>query len=292
MAEILNGKKLSRAIQTELAERISAFAQESGVVPKLAAILVGDDPASQVYVRNKQRACKRAGIASELFRMNADTSEQELLDTITKLNESPSVHGLLVQLPLPNGINEQRVLDAVSPLKDVDAFHPENVGLISQERPRFLPCTPHGVIQILHRNKIDVVGKHVVIVGRSNIVGRPLAMMMSLSQSNCGAESCNATVTVCHSKTKDLASFTRQADVLVAAVGRPKFISKDMIKAGAVVIDVGINRTEEGLVGDVDFDGASEVASYITPVPGGVGPMTVTMLLENTLTAAKLQSNN
>ena len=205
-----------------------------------------------------------------------------------KLNGDDSVSGILVQLPLPKQIDEQRVLDAVSPWKDVDAFHPENVGLLSQGRPRFLPCTPHGVQQLLHRYQIETTGKHVVVVGRSEIVGKPLASMLVQKNSGLGATAANATVTLCHSRTHDLASVTKQADILVAAIGKAKFVTADMVKPGAVVVDVGINRTDDGLVGDVDFDAVAEVASYITPVPGGVGPLTIAMLLRNTLTASSL----
>ena len=290
MAQLLNGKAIAKQIQQEIKSEVAEFSQSHGVVPTLAAVLVGDDPASQVYVRNKERACEKAGLGSRLHRLAGDTTEAALLALVEQLNRDPSVHGILIQLPLPGQIDSQRVLDAVSPLKDVDAFHPENVGLISQGRPRFLPCTPHGVQQILHRNGISTIGKHVVIVGRSNIVGRPLALMLSQSNSTCGAEMANATVTLCHSKSNHLSEITGLADILVAAVGRSEFITGEMIKDGAVVVDVGINRTEQGLVGDVEFSAAEKVASYITPVPGGVGPMTVTMLLYNTLQAARLQT--
>jgi len=290
MAQLLDGKAIAKQIQQEIKAEVAEFSRLSGVTPTLAAVLVGDNPASQVYVRNKEQACGRAGIVSQLYRLSADTTEKELLELVKRLNQDASVHGILVQLPLPKQIDSQRVLDAISPLKDVDAFHPENVGLISQGRPRFLPCTPHAVQQILHRNGITTIGKHVVIVGRSNIVGRPLALMLSQADSTCGAELANATVTLCHSKSNHLAENTALADILVAAVGRPEFITGEMIKDGAVVVDVGINRTEKGLVGDVEFSSAEKVASYITPVPGGVGPMTVTMLLYNTVQAARLQT--
>ncbi len=288
-ARILDGKSLANSIQDEIRGRVAEFIEEDGFVPRLATVLVGDDPASQVYVRNKQKACERVGMESELIRLEGDTSEDDLLALITRLNRDPATHGILVQLPLPVQIQEQRILDAIHPLKDVDAFHPENVGRIAQGRPRFLPCTPHGVMQILHRNEIVTSGKHVVVIGRSEIVGKPLAMMLVQRDSHLGSGAANATVTVCHSRTADLGAFCRQADILVAAIGRANFITGEMLKPGAVVIDVGINRVDDKIYGDVDFASASEVASAITPVPGGVGRLTVTMLLENTLKAAELQ---
>lgn len=288
-ARILDGKAISAEIRAEIAADVAEFKKQFGVTPCLAAVLVGEDPASEVYVRNKQRACEKAGLQSRLQRMPGETSEAELLARVEQLNQDDEVHGILVQLPLPKQIRETRILDAVHPLKDVDAFHAENVGLVVQGRPRFLPCTPHGVLQILHRSEIPVAGKHVVVVGRSEIVGKPLANMLVQRDSHLGPQAANATVTVCHSRTTDLAEITRLADILVAAIGQARFITADMIKAGAVVIDVGINRTDEGLVGDVDFEGVLDVASAVTPVPGGVGPLTVTMLLQNTLTAARIQ---
>lgn len=285
----LNGKSLATQMQAELATEVAAFVATTQVTPKLAAVLVGEDPASQVYVRNKQRACEKAGIASSLHRLAAETSEAELLTLIADLNQDPATHGILIQLPLPKGIGATRVLDAVSPLKDVDAFHPENVGLLAQGRPRFLPCTPHGVVQILHRYGISVDGKHVVVIGRSDIVGKPLALMLMQRTSPCGSSAANATVTVCHSRTRHLAAIARQADVLVAAIGVARFVTADMVAPGATVIDVGINRTDAGLVGDVDYEAVASQAGAITPVPGGVGPMTITMLLRNTLQAARLQ---
>jgi methylenetetrahydrofolate dehydrogenase (NADP+)/methenyltetrahydrofolate cyclohydrolase len=226
-------------------------------------------------------------MASELIRLPATASEAELLAIVKELNERADVHGILVQLPLPKQINEQHVLDAVHPLKDVDCFHAENVGLLSQGRPRFLPCTPHGVTQILHRSGISVAGEHAVVVGRSEIVGKPVAMLLGAKSSALGPENCNATVTICHSRSRDLPSITRLADILVAAIGKAQFITAEMVKPGAVVIDVGINRTDAGLVGDVDYGPVSQIASAITPVPGGVGPLTIAMLMENTLSAAK-----
>ena len=289
VATILDGKGIAKQIRAELAEEANTFVQAHGVKPALAAVLVGEDPASEVYVRNKQRACDRVGLVSHLHRLPADATEQELLGLIAGLNEDASIHGILVQLPLPGHICESKVLDLIAPLKDVDAFHPENVGLVSQGRPRYLPCTPHGILQLLHRSGITVSGKHAVIVGRSDIVGKPMAMMLASRSSSTGPDGANATVTVCHSRTADLAAITRQADILIAAIGKAKFITAEMVKPGAAVIDVGINRTEEGLVGDVDFDSVKQVAGHITPVPGGVGPLTVTMLLYNTLEAAKQQ---
>lgn len=287
-AQVLDGKAIADQIQSELAEEMASFIQDSGFVPCLAAVLVGEDAASQVYVRNKRRACQRVGIDSKLHQLPDDTSEEQLLELIARLNKDHTIHGILVQLPLPDGISTVRVLDAVHPLKDVDAFHPENVGRISQGRPRFLPCTPHGIQQLLSRSDIPVAGKHAVVVGRSDIVGKPLAMLLAQRDSTRGPEAANATVTICHSRTAELPTVTRTADILVAAIGRAGFITAEMVKPGAVVIDVGINRSEEGLVGDVDFAAVSEVAGALTPVPGGVGPLTVTMLMYNTLEAARL----
>ena len=291
-AKIMDGKAISQEIQTELAAETSRFTQETGVTPCLAAVLVGADAASEVYVRNKQRACERIGLSSQLHKLPVETPQQSLLKLIAELNNDPLVHGILVQLPLPAGLDSTQILDSINPQKDVDAFHPENVGLISQGRPRFLPCTPHGVQQILDRCGIELTGKHVVIVGRSEIVGKPMAMLLLNRDSTRGPQAANATVTVCHSCTNDLAEITRTADVLIAAIGKAKFITADMVKPGAVVVDVGINRTAEGLVGDVDFDNVSTVAQHITPVPGGVGPLTVSMLMHNTLTAARIQTSN
>lgn len=287
-AQLLDGKTLARQLQDELREQVAEFVENNGITPKLAAVLVGQDPASEVYVRNKQQACERVGLESQLIRLPADVPQLDLLSTVSQLNRDDSVHGILVQLPLPAALDATRILDAIHPWKDVDAFHPENVGRLSQGRSRFLPCTPHGVLQLLHRSGLSVAGRHVVVVGRSDIVGRPLALLLGAKESHLGPEACNATVTVCHSRTPDLAVYTRQADILVAAVGRPRQITADMVKPGAVVVDVGINRVAEGLVGDVDFAGVRSVASYLTPVPGGIGPLTVTMLLYNTLHAATL----
>ena len=282
-AAIIDGKAVAADLRLTLAEDVSKFVEATNVQPHLAALLVGEDPASAVYVRNKQRACDKAGIRSTLHRLPAEITEEGLPTLITQLNDDPTVHGILVQLPLPGHIQEQVVLDAVTPLKDVDCFHPENVGLMVQGRPRFLPCTPHGVQQLLLTSGTQVAGAHAVVLGRSEIVGKPMAMMLVQR-----GEAANATVTVCHSRTAGLAEITRQADIIVAAIGKPRFVTADMVKPGAVIIDVGINRVDDKLVGDVDYEPVAEVASAITPVPGGVGPMTIAMLLQNTLTAAKL----
>ncbi len=284
-AILLDGKALAEKIRAEIAVEVCEFTRRTGVKPCLAAVLVGEDPASQVYVRSKQNACEKNGLTSRLHRLAAETSTDDLLALIGQLNSDATVHGILVQLPLPKGIDTTRVLDAVLPHKDVDAFHPENVGRIVQGRPLFLPCTPHGIQQILLRHHIPTAGAHVVVVGRSEIVCKPIAMM--LVQKGAGGD---ATVTVCHSRSRDLPSITRLADILIVAIGRAKFVTAEMVKPGATVIDVGINRTDQGLVGDVDFQPVSQVAGYITPVPGGVGPLTITMLLQNTLLAAKLQT--
>ena len=284
-AQILDGKSLAEQLRTEFKGQVTDFVVQTGVTPCLAVILVGNNSASEVYVRNKQIACEKVGVKSEMHRLSEETTETELLDIIARLNANVAVHGILVQLPLPKQMNEQNVLDAIRPDKDVDAFHSDNVGRISQGRPRFLPCTPYGIQELLLRNGIETAGKHVVIIGRSNIVGKPMALL--LVQKGKGGD---ATVTVCHSRTPNIASLTRQADILIVAIGLVKFVTADMVKPGATVIDVGMNRTEDGLVGDVDFHAVKEVAGAITPVPGGVGPLTVTMLLLNTLTAAKNQN--
>jgi len=291
MTLILDGKATAKALRQEIAGRVAIFRQKSGIQPCLAAVLVGDDPASQVYVRNKERACHEVGMVSRLIRMPVTTTQDELLQQITGLNQDAAVSGILVQLPLPAGLDSQRILDSILPLKDVDAFHPENVGLLVQDRPRFLPCTPHGVLQILKAYDISTQGKHVVVIGRSEIVGKPMAMLLVQKNGPLGAKYANATVTIGHSRSQELAQHIRQADIVVAAVGQPKMITGDMIKPGAVVIDVGINRIQTGLVGDVDYESAFPIASAITPVPGGIGPLTVAMLLDNTLKAAILQSN-
>jgi methylenetetrahydrofolate dehydrogenase (NADP+)/methenyltetrahydrofolate cyclohydrolase len=282
-ATILDGKQLAQTLRSELAEEVVEFIQNNSVVPCLAAVLVGDNPASEVYVRNKRRACETVGIESQLHRLPGDASSDDLLKLIAKLNKDAEVHGILVQLPLPPQIDKSRILSAVSPNKDVDAFHPESVGRLVQGRPRFLPCTPQGVQQLLIRSGIEIAGRHVVVLGRSEIVGRPLSIM--LSQHGPGGD---ATVTLCHSRSRDLPAITRTADILIVAIGKAKFVTAEMVKPGATVVDVGITRTEEGVVGDVDFESVSKVAGAITPVPGGVGPLTIAMLLRNTLTAAQL----
>jgi methylenetetrahydrofolate dehydrogenase (NADP+) / methenyltetrahydrofolate cyclohydrolase len=285
-AVLLDGKALAQTMQAEIAAEVAQLFQARGVRPGLAAVLVGDNPASQIYVRNKQRACEKVGIASWLHHLPASTGQQELLDLIARLNADPAVHGILVQLPLPRQINEAAVVDAVSAAKDVDGFGPESLGLLAAGRPRFLACTPHGVQQLLLRNGVPVAGAHVVIVGRSNIVGKPLALI--LMQKAAGAD---ATVTVCHSRSRDIGAITRQADIVVVAIGQARFLKADMVRPGAVVVDVGTNRLPDGkLCGDVDFEAVRQVASAITPVPGGVGPMTITMLLYNTLQSAKQSS--
>jgi methylenetetrahydrofolate dehydrogenase (NADP+)/methenyltetrahydrofolate cyclohydrolase len=284
-AEILDGKALAQAIQAEIAAEAARLVAQGGVKPTLAAVLVGNDPASEVYVRNKRRACQQAGLDSRLHHLSADTTTDDLLRLVEELNSDPTVHGVLVQLPLPRQVDTAAVLRAVSPLKDVDCFHPENVGLLVQGQPRFVPGTPAGVQQILLRSSVETAGKHAVVLGRSEIVGKPLANL--LMQRGPGGD---ATVTVCHSRSRDVPGITRTADILVAAIGRPKFVTAEMVKPGAVVIDVGINRTPKGIVGDVDYEAVRHVASKITPVPGGVGPLTVAMLLSNTLLAARQQA--
>lgn len=287
-AQLIDGKGKAARMNMELAAKVATFVEQTGVKPHLAAVLVGDDPASAVYVRNKQRSCEKAGIESTLHKLGAETTQTELLDLVAKLNADPGVHGILIQLPLPKQIEEQVILDSVTPIKDVDCFHPENVGLMVQGRPRFLPCTPAGSHLLIEETGIEIRGAHAVVIGRSEIVGKPMGMMLVQKGKNA-----DATVTFAHSRTKDLAAIARQADILVAAVGRPHMVTADMVKPGACVIDVGINRLPDGrLVGDVDFDAVKEVAGFITPVPGGVGPMTIALLLENTLTAARLQTTH
>jgi methylenetetrahydrofolate dehydrogenase (NADP+)/methenyltetrahydrofolate cyclohydrolase len=282
-ARLLDGKQLAQTLRTNLAGEVAEFTRLTGIRPGLAAVLVGDNHPGQVYVRNKRKACESVGIESWLHELPSAATQEELLALIQHLNASPQVHGILVQLPLPPGIEESAVVDAVLPLKDVDGFGPVNLGLLLAGRPRFLACTPLGVLKILSSFDIEVKGRHVVVVGRSNIVGKPLAVMLS-------QKGVDATVTVCHSRTPCVADFTRQADIVVMAIGQPRYLRTDMVKPGAVVIDVGTNRLPDGsLVGDVDFEGVRAVASAITPVPGGVGPMTIAMLLHNTLQAARLQ---
>ena len=279
MAEILDGKKVSQKVKDALKEETKAFFEKYGIRPGLAVVIVGDDPASRVYVNSKKKACEEIGYYSEEHALSKDTTESELLSLVEKLNGDGKIHGILVQLPLPGHIDEEKIINAISPKKDVDAFHPVNVGKIMIGNFDFLPCTPAGVMELLDEANIDLTGKNCVVIGRSNIVGKPQAMLLLHK---------DATVTICHSKTKNLKEITKNADVLIAAVGRAKMVTADYVKKGAVVIDVGMNRLEnKKLAGDVDFDSVKDVASYITPVPGGVGPMTIAMLMKNTFTAAK-----
>lgn len=279
MAKIIDGKAISATIRSEIKVETQEFIEKTGVTPGLAVIIVGNDPASQVYVRNKRRACEEVGFYSEAYELPEETTQEELNSLVDKLNADNKIHGILCQLPLPKHLNETEVLLRISPDKDVDAFHPYNVGKIMIGDYSFLPCTPAGVMALLERSNIDINGKECVVVGRSNIVGKPQAMLLLHA---------NGTVTVCHSRTKNLADVCRRADILVAAIGKADFFTGDMIKEGAVVIDVGMNRRADGkLTGDVDFASVEPKASYITPVPGGVGPMTITMLMKNTLTSAK-----
>lgn len=294
-AKIIDGKAIAEQIQQEVAQEVKEL-KGKGIIPKLSTILVGEDPASQVYVRNKGMSCQKVGMASDQHTLPETTSEDDLLALIETLNQDKAVNGILVQLPLPKQIDEQKVLNTILPKKDVDGFHPMNVGRFfvkksfsdMEKEGLFLPCTPHGVIELLLRSGVEISGAEAVVLGRSNIVGKPVAMLL-LSK--------NATVTICHSKTKDLASVCRQADILIAAIGQPEFVTSDMVKEGVVVIDVGVNRVDDPsspkgfrLVGDVRFDEVKEKSSAITPVPGGVGPMTITMLLVNTIKAAKNQA--
>ena len=280
MAQIIDGKKIAAEVRERIAADTRAFSGKYGFVPGLAVVIVGEDPASQVYVRNKGKACAEVGFYSEIHRMATDTTMEELLAKIEALKNDPRIHGILVQMPLPAHLDEKTVIDAIPPEKDVDAFHLVNTGRIMRGDYHFLPCTPAGVMEMLRHENIDAAGKECVVVGRSNIVGKPMAMLLLHA---------NGTVTICHSRTKNLAEVTRRADILVVAIGKADFITGDMVKEGAVVIDVGMNRRADGkLTGDVDFASVEPKASAITPVPGGVGPMTITMLLENTLTAARI----
>lgn len=275
-ARIIDGKGIAQEIRAELAKKVAEMTTQ-GNQPGLAVVLVGDDPASAVYVRQKRRACEEIGIRSVIHRLPADISQQELLSLVEECNHDKSIHGILVQLPLPDGLNEEEVIEAISPAKDVDGFHPINVGRLQIGKGGSIPCTPAGVVELVRRTGTPIEGKHVVVVGRSNIVGKPAATLFLQE---------NATVTICHSRTKDVAAECRRADILVAAVGRPRLVKKDWIKPGAIVIDVGINRVDGKLVGDVDFDEVKDVAGAITPVPGGVGPMTIAMLMKATVEAA------
>ena len=286
-AKIIDGKVLAANLRGEIAAGVAALKAEKGIVPGLAVILVGDNPASVSYVTAKEKACTEAGMLSREIRLAADIKEDELLDTIAQLNADPAIHGILVQLPLPKGFDEKKVINSIAPEKDVDGFTPVNVGRMMIGEECFLPCTPHGIIKLIEFSGMEISGKHAVVIGRSNIVGKPVASLLARKETN-------ATVTLCHTGTKDVAAFTRQADVVVVAAGRPNTLTGDMLKPGAVVIDVGVNRIADPsrpkgfrLVGDADYESCSEVASAITPVPGGVGPMTITMLLWNTLESAK-----
>ncbi len=287
-AKIIDGKQVAQEMRAELQEEVARLAAD-GVVPGLGVVLVGEDPASQSYVTAKERACEKIGIYSEDNRLPAETSQEELLAIVERMNNDPKINGILVQLPLPKHIDESAVLLAIKPEKDVDGFHPVNLGKMVIGEDCFLPCTPHGILQLLSRSGTQTEGAHVVVVGRSNIVGKPVANMLIQKK-----EGANATVTVCHTRTRDMGAMTRQADILIVAAGRPNTVTADMVQDGVVVIDVGVNRVEDAtkkrgyrLVGDVDFEGVSEKASMITPVPGGVGPMTITMLLYNTVASAK-----
>lgn len=287
-AEIIDGKKVAAAMRAELANQVQELKMQRGITPGLAVILVGEDPASQSYVSAKEKACAEIGVFSDDNRLPATTTQEELLELIARKNADPRIHGILVQLPLPRHIDADAVIAAIAPEKDVDGFSPVSVGKLMLGQPTFISCTPHGIVQLLMRSGVKLSGKHVVVVGRSNIVGKPVANLL-LQKAAYG----NATVTVCHSQTPDLAEFTRQADILIAAVGHAHTITAEMVKPGAVVIDVGVNRVEDSaaprgyrLLGDVDFEDVRQVASKITPVPGGVGPMTITMLLHNTVQSA------
>lgn len=282
MSNIIDGKTVSAAVKQRVADEVKILNQK-GISVCLAVILVGEDPASKIYVSNKKKACEQLRIISKEYVLPADTDQEEILSLIEQLNNDKTVNGILCQLPLPKGLDEKAVIDAISPEKDVDAFHPVNVGKIMIGDYDFLPCTPAGIMEMLAYYNIDVSGKECVVIGRSNIVGKPMSMLLLHK---------NGTVTICHSKTKNLCEVTSQADILVAAVGKANFVTADMVKDGAVVIDVGMNRNSDGkLCGDVDFQAVSQKASYITPVPGGVGPMTIATLMQNTLTAAKRQNN-
>lgn len=280
--QIIDGKAVSKAVKENVkaeCEKLKAH----GVTPGLAVIIVGEDPASQVYVRNKEKACDECGFYSVKYALPAQTTQQELNDLVKKLNKDPNINGILCQLPLPSHLDDKEVINLIDPIKDVDAFHPVNVGAIMIGDYNFLPCTPAGVMELIHSTGVDVAGKKAVVMGRSNIVGKPMAMLLLHE---------NATVEVTHSRTQNLSDITKSADILVAAIGKAKFVKADMVKPGAVVIDVGMDRDENGkLCGDVDFEDVKDKCSYITPVPGGVGPMTISMLMKNTLTAAKIQNN-
>lgn len=281
MAKLIDGKHISALVRQDVAKEVMQL-KSQGITPGMAGVIVGDDPASRIYVNNKKKACAEVGIYSEEYALPADTTQEALIALVQELNSRGDIHGILVQSPLPKGLDEKAVVETIDPRKDVDAFHAVNVGKIMIGDFHFLPCTPAGIIELLDRSGIDIEGKRCVVVGRSNIVGKPMAMLLLHR---------NGTVTICHSRTKQLAEICREADILVAAVGKANFITADMVKPGAVVIDVGMNRNENGkLCGDVDFTAVQEVASYITPVPGGVGPMTIAMLMKNAVSAAKIQN--
>ncbi|SIQ91835.1 bifunctional methylenetetrahydrofolate dehydrogenase/methenyltetrahydrofolate cyclohydrolase FolD [Priestia flexa] len=280
-ATIIKGKEVAAELRADLKEEVAQL-KEQGVVPGLTVILVGDNPASHSYVKAKAKACEEIGVASEVIKRDVNITQEELLQEIQQLNESEAVHGILVQLPLPNHIDEKAVLNAISPKKDVDGFHPVSVGNMVIGDECYLPCTPHGIIELIKRSGEEISGKHAVVIGRSNIVGKPVAMLLLQE---------NATVTIAHSRTKDLSAMIKQADILVSAVGRPRLVKAEDLKPGAIVIDVGNTMKNGKLVGDIDYEPAKEVAGYITPVPGGVGPMTITMLLKNTVDAAKTINN-
>jgi methylenetetrahydrofolate dehydrogenase (NADP+) / methenyltetrahydrofolate cyclohydrolase len=277
-AIVVSGKELGNKIRAELKENVNQFIEEKKVVPHLVVVLVGDDPASQSYVKGKQKGCEQTNMKSTLINLSTETTQEELIELIEKLNQDTTVHGILVQLPLPIHIDESIIINTISIEKDVDGFSPINVGKMVLKEECFLPCTPAGIIKMIKETNIDMTGKHAVVLGRSNIVGKPVAHLLLRE---------NATVTICHSRTKDLKTHTKNADILIAAIGKAKFVTADMLKPGAVVIDVGVNRVDNKLCGDVDYESALDIAGYITPVPGGVGPMTITMLLENTLEACK-----
>ncbi len=279
---LIDGKKVSAQIKEQVAEEVDTLKKQTGKVPGLAVVLVGENPASAVYVKNKNKTCEKMGFQSFSHTLAADTEEKELLKLIAELNANPEVNGILVQLPLPGHIDEHKVLEAIDPAKDVDGFHPVNVGYLTSGADALAPCTPAGIIEMLDFYNIDIEGKHAVILGRSNIVGKPMASLLLIR---------HATVTICHSRTRDLPAMARSADILVSAIGKPRFVTADMVREGAVVIDVGINRVDGKLVGDVDFDAVAERAAFLTPGPGGVGPMTIAMLMKNTLQAFKRTNN-
>lgn len=281
--QIIDGKMVSAQVKEEVKNQVQKLKENHGITPGLAVVIVGDDPASRVYVNNKKKACELVGFKSEEYALSSSTTQEELLELVKTLNEKSDINGILVQLPLPKHLDDKAVIEAINPLKDVDAFHAVNVGKIMLGEYDFLPCTPAGVMEMLHAYDIPVCGKNCVVIGRSNIVGKPMAMLLLHE---------NATVTICHSRTQNLSEICAGADILVAAVGRPKFVTSDMVKDGAVVIDVGMDRDENGkLCGDVDFEAVKDKCSYITPVPGGVGPMTIATLMKNTLKAALVQNN-